>query len=150
MAHIRPRRSLGQNFLIDPNIARKIVASLRAPLGARVVEIGAGTGALTGILFSRYPDMLAVEVDERAIDHLRSEHSGLDIRHLDVLALNWGRLAESGTGPLFVIGNLLYHITSPILFDLLENAPVLGEAVLMMQLEVAQRLVAEPRTRSYG
>jgi 16S rRNA (adenine1518-N6/adenine1519-N6)-dimethyltransferase len=150
MTNIRPRRSLGQNFLVDPNIARKIVGSLRAPRGGRVVEIGSGTGALTGVLLSEYPDVLAVEIDERAIDYLQSEYPGLDVRHADVLDLDWALLAASGTGPLFVIGNLPYHITSPILFSLLDNASVFAEAVLMMQLEVAQRLTAQPRSRSYG
>ncbi len=150
MPNIRPRRSLGQNFLVDPNTARKVVESLRAPPGSRVIEIGPGTGALTSLLHDRFPDMVAVEVDRRAVEYLSSSSPGLNVLEQDVLELDWHALAGEMPGRLFVIGNLPYHITSPILFRLLQSAPFISEAVLMMQLEVAQRLVARPRTKPYG
>lgn len=150
MSNIRPKRSLGQNFLVDPNTARKIAGSLQAEEGSRVVEIGPGTGALTEILYSRYPALVAVEVDERAVAYLKTSYPALDVRHQDVLEVDWAELAGGDTDSLHVIGNLPYHITSPILFALLDSAAYLGQAVLMMQLEVARRLVAKPRTREYG
>ncbi len=146
----RPRKSLGQNFLTDPNVARKIVGALRAGPEASLVEIGPGQGALTGLLMERYPKLTALEVDARAVALLRERFPGLDVRHADVLTVDWAALAEEKGGPLHVIGNLPYNITSPILFGLLDAHTHVREAVLMMQLEVAQRLVAVPRTKAYG
>ena len=145
-----PKQSLGQNFLTDPNTARKIVAALRAPEGGAVVEIGPGTGALTGLLLACFPALTALEIDARAVAYLQAEYPGLDVRQADVLDVDWAALAGEKDGRLYVIGNLPYYITSPILFGLLEHRRHLHEAVLMMQREVAQRLVAAPRTKDYG
>ena len=147
---IRPKKSLGQNFLRDPNTIRKIAASVGAPKGAAVVEIGPGTGALTEELLRHYPDLTAVEVDERAVEHLRETLPALDVRHGDVLETEWAALAEEKGEKLWVVGNLPYYITSPILFSLLDARRHLRRAVVMMQKEVAERLVAVPRTKAYG
>ncbi|MBN8587477.1 MAG: ribosomal RNA small subunit methyltransferase A [Rhodothermia bacterium] len=143
-----PLKRFGQNFLQDPNIIRKIVGAVQAPLGAKVVEIGPGTGALTGELLRTYPDLTAIEVDHRAVAWLKGQFSYLDIRLQDVLQTGWDELG--GTRPLFVVGNLPYYITTPILFSLLDAATTVKRAILMMQLEVAQRLVAKPNTKEYG
>ena len=145
---LRPRKSLGQNFLVDPNTVRKIVDAVRAPDGAQVVEIGPGTGAMTAELLARYPDLVAVEIDDRAVALLKERLPGLDIRHADVLDVDWTALAAGRA--VYVVGNLPYYITSQILFGLLDRHEVVSEAVLMMQLEVAERLVAVPRTKAYG
>jgi len=147
---IRPQKSLGQNFLHDPNIARKIVGSLRAPENAHVVEIGPGMGALTDVLLSRYPELTALEIDKRAVDYLRARLPGLDVRQADAREADWPALANEHGKPLYVIGNLPYHITSPILFSLLDAATSIHEAVLLMQLEVAERIVAHSGTKAYG
>lgn len=147
---LSPKRSLGQNFLQDPNTVRKIVAALEAPEGAPVVEIGPGTGAMTGELLARFPALTAIEVDERAVAYLREQYPSLDVRHADVLAVDWAALAAERGAPLYVIGNLPYYITSQILFGLLDARAHLRQAVVMMQLEVAERLVAVPRTKAYG
>lgn len=146
----RPRQSLGQNFLRDPNIVRKIAAAVRAPADAHVVEIGPGMGAITGPLIERFRTFTAVEIDGRAVDHLRDTYSGLDVRHKDILEIDWQKLAEEKGGPIYVVGNLPYNITSQVLFGLIDAGAAIREAVLMMQLEVAQRLVANPRTKEYG
>ncbi len=147
---VRPKKSLGQHFLRDPNTIRKIAAAVGAPEGAPVVEIGPGTGALTEELLRHYPDLTAVEVDERAVVHLREALPGLDVRHQDVLDADWAALAEEKGGKLWIVGNLPYYITSPILFSLLDARAHLRRAVVMMQKEVAERLVAVPRTKAYG
>lgn len=146
----RPKKSLGQHFLHDPNIIRKIADALRAPEGAPVVEIGSGTGALTEELLQRYPSLTAVEIDERAVEQLQQRFPELDLRHQDILEVDWPALAREKGGPLYVIGNLPYQITSPLLFELLAAKAHLEDAVLMMQKEVAERLVAKPRTKAYG
>ncbi len=147
---VLPKKHLGQHFLTDPNIARKIADAVEAPAGAAVVEIGPGTGALTDELLARYPALTAVEVDARAVAHLKEKHPALDVRHQDVLGVNWGALAHEKGGPLWVVGNLPYYITSPILFALLDGRAAVQRAVVMMQLEVAERLVAVPGTKAYG
>ncbi len=147
---VQPKKSLGQHFLSDPNTARKIVEAVRAPADGHVVEIGPGTGALTGLLLERFETVTALEIDVRAVAYLRAQHPALDVRQADVLATDWAALADEKGGPLYVVGNLPYNITSPILFSLFEGRRCLHEAVLMMQLEVARRLVAAPRTKDYG
>jgi len=147
---IAAKKSLGQNFLRDPNTIRRIADAVVAAPGQGVVEIGPGMGAITGELLARYPKLVALEVDERAIAHLKAALPALDVRHSDVLTANWGALATELGGPLVVVGNLPYYITSPILFGLLDARAHVAEATVMMQREVAERLVAVPRTKAYG
>ncbi len=151
---VRPKKRLGQHFLTDPNTVRKIVDAVEAPPGARVVEIGPGEGALTGTLLDRYPDLVALEVDPEAVAHLHRQFPGLDVREGDVLDADWRALAAgaSGTsaGPLYVVGNLPYYITSPILFALLDARPTVARAVVMVQKEVADRLAAPHGSKTYG
>jgi 16S rRNA (adenine1518-N6/adenine1519-N6)-dimethyltransferase len=163
---VTPKKSLGQHFLIDGNIIRKIVGSLTPKEGDTVIEIGPGTGALTASLHKLYPDMLAVEVDPRSIELLKKDIPGLNILHQDVLDVEWGKIGEqkseisergeenreqkTDNRKLSVIGNLPYYITSPILFHVLDYREYFREAVFMMQKEVAERLVAKPRTKDYG
>ena len=146
----RPKQSLGQNFLQDPNMAEKIVGTLGAPSDAHVVEVGAGTGVLTERLAQRVETLTAIEIDERAVAVLRERVPGADVRQEDVRETNWAALADEKGGPLFVISNTPYYLTSLILFSLLEHRRPLAEAVLTMQREVAERIVAEPRTKAYG
>lgn len=89
---IAPKKSLGQHFLVDGNIIRKIVGSLAPHPGDQVIEIGPGTGALTGSLHKLHPDMIAVEVDPRAIEVLKKDIPGLNILHKDVLDVDWGEI----------------------------------------------------------
>lgn len=146
----RPKQSLGQNFLHDPNMVRKIVDALRAPADAPVVEVGAGTGALTETLVERYNRLTAIEIDERAVAVLRRAFPALDVRAQDVRELDWAALASEKGAPLYVISNMPYYLTSPLLFALLDARAHVHEAVLTMQKEVAERIVAEPRTKAYG
>ncbi|MFC2085998.1 16S rRNA (adenine(1518)-N(6)/adenine(1519)-N(6))-dimethyltransferase RsmA [Bacteroidota bacterium] len=152
---LRPIKRLGQHFLVDPNTIRRIITQLEAPADARVVEIGPGPGALTDYLVKQYADLVTIEVDERAVELLHERHPGLDVRHMDILDVDYSEIGIGAAGQtvgarsLWVIGNLPYNITSQILFGLLE-APEIVRAVLTMQKEVAERLVAQPRTKAYG
>jgi len=146
---IKPKKSLGQHFLHDKNIVWKIVDAISATVNDRVVEIGAGTGALTKMLISTYSDVQVIEIDERAVTVLEKEFPDLHIHRQDVLQTEWKHL-KPPKGRLFVVGNLPYYITSPILFSLLEERVFLEEAILMMQKEVAQRLSAKTGTKDYG
>jgi len=147
---LTPRKRLGQHFLTDPNTARKIIDSLAAARTDPIVEIGPGTGALTGLLAERFDRVTALEVDPRAADMVRARFPAVTVLQVDVLSIDFGELAGSAGAPLHVIGNLPYNITSQILFAFIDAADAIAEAVVMTQLEVAQRIVAEPRTKAYG
>jgi 16S rRNA (adenine1518-N6/adenine1519-N6)-dimethyltransferase len=146
---IRPKKSLGQHFLTDDNIIDKIADAIPAEEGHRVIEIGPGTGALTAALVDRYEDLLAVELDQRAIEVLEHKFDDLNIHHANVLEVDWEHLSI-GKQKTHVVGNLPYYITSQILFSLLEHRKFLSDALLMMQKEVAERIVSDIRTKQYG
>jgi 16S rRNA (adenine1518-N6/adenine1519-N6)-dimethyltransferase len=146
---IKPRKSLGQNFLTDHGIVEQIVDSLRARKNQLVVEIGPGTGALTSILTNRFSHFRAIEIDNRAVEVLKQRYPGIDILQMDVLETAWLSQLPSEE-KIAVIGNLPYYITSPILFLLIDNRERFSEAVIMVQKEVAERLVATPGNKTYG
>lgn len=146
---IKAKKSLGQHFLTDKNIVSKIIHSVSASDNARVIEIGPGTGAITGFLFERFEDFQAIEVDDRAIEVLNNQFSGIKIIKEDVLKVDWEALLK-GKDQTYVIGNLPYYITSPILFSLFEARSFISEAIVMMQKEVAERLVAGHSSKAYG
>lgn len=145
---LEPRKRLGQNFLRDANIANKIVASLRAEEDEHVLEIGPGEGALTELLAPRFSQLSLVEPDKRAVEWLKSRFPDTVIHHADVLKMDPAEL--TGGQPTSVVGNIPYYITSPILFMLLDNRSAFREAVLMLQREVAERLVASRGGKIYG
>lgn len=151
---LHPRKRLGQCFLQDRNILAKIVAMAEISGDGTVVEIGAGTGALTELLAEASRRVLAVEVDPRLAELLRERFRGRDnveIVHKDVLSLDLSHLAdEAGGGGITVVGNLPYSLSTPILFHLLTHRRRISTAVLMFQRELAERLTAPPATREYG
>ncbi len=145
-----PKKSLGQNFLSDPNIIRKIAASLELKSGDAVVEIGPGPGALTAVLVDSCR-LTAIEVDQRAVEQLRARYGEkINLLEGDVLKIDARALAATLGGSIRVVGNIPYYITSDILFWVLDQRDVVRDATLMMQDEVADRLVAKPRTKAYG
>ncbi|MDX1637028.1 MAG: 16S rRNA (adenine(1518)-N(6)/adenine(1519)-N(6))-dimethyltransferase RsmA [Balneolaceae bacterium] len=146
---IRPKKSLGQHFLKDTNMIEKITDAIEADASDRIIEIGPGTGELTAALIRRFDNVVAVELDQRAVAVLREKFPGLEVIHSDILDIDFGHIAEE-KARTHVIGNLPYYITSQILFLLLANRHLLADALLMMQKEVAERLVAPIRTKDYG
>jgi len=146
---IKPKKSLGQHFLHDQNIIQKIADSVPAKKGHRVIEIGPGTGALTEVLMQRFDDLHVLELDQRAIEILKKKYPQLPVYHRDVLKTEWSEFS-AGRDKTHIVGNLPYYITSQILFALLEARRDLTDAVLMMQKEVAARLVSDIRTKDYG
>jgi 16S rRNA (adenine1518-N6/adenine1519-N6)-dimethyltransferase len=148
----RAKKSLGQNFLVDPNIQRMIVDALQPSLDDEVMEIGPGQGALTRHLAGRVGRLVLVELDDTLAAKLQAEFAvtpSVEVIHRDVLDV---RLEEVTAEPsrLKVIGNIPYNITTPILFGLLERRPRPAEIVLMVQKEVAERIVAAPGSKTYG
>lgn len=137
------------------NVARNIVRALDPQPGEVVLEIGPGPGVLTALLVESGARVVALDVDMRAVEHLRERFAALpsgvlDIRHGDILAMDAAALAAEYGGALRVIGNLPYNITSQILFWMFDAGDALRDAVFMMQREVADRLVAPPGGKDYG
>ncbi|UCF18959.1 MAG: ribosomal RNA small subunit methyltransferase A [Gemmatimonadota bacterium] len=150
-ARPRAKRSLSQNFLIDPNLQRKIVEALDPEPADIVLEIGAGTGALTHHLAGRVARLVAVELDDALAESLAAEFEGradVQVVHADALEIAAERLA--GAPDYKVIGNIPYGITTPIIFHLLDERPRPRVIVLTVQREVADRLVAKPGNKTYG
>jgi 16S rRNA (adenine1518-N6/adenine1519-N6)-dimethyltransferase len=150
--HLRPKRSLGQNFLRDENIARKIVRAMGPGIEDIVVEIGPGEGVLTKHLIPMVRRLIAVEIDPRAVERLSNElHARqLEIVQGDFLEFDLQNVRRRFRTPIRVIGNIPYRITTPILFYLLDNRDHVADIMLMLQREVAERLVARPGTKDYG
>ena len=148
---MRAKKSLGQNFLVDVGLQRKIVEALDCSRTDTVLEIGSGRGALTRHLVGRAGHVVLVELDARLAGALRDEwgtRSDVDVLHQDFLELDWAAVVPDPT-ELLVVGNIPYNITAPIIFKLLER-PRPRDIVLMVQREVADRLAAEPDTGDYG
>lgn len=114
-----------------------------------VIEIGPGAGALTQLLAPRAHRFIAIELDHDLASHLRTEFSGIEVIEADVLTVNFNQL-RTPPAKLHIVGNLPYYITSPILLHLFENSDAVANAVLMMQREVADRVIASPGSRDYG
>jgi 16S rRNA (adenine1518-N6/adenine1519-N6)-dimethyltransferase len=141
MQNLKPKKHLGQHFLTDENIARKIVSLLDDSLDGPVVEIGPGMGVLTKHLLDHFEEVWAVEYDTAAVEYLEKRFAGTGLRvfHADFLKWDFGVLEGR---PARFIGNLPYNVSSPIFFRLLENRASVQQGVFMVQKEVADRICA--------
>lgn len=149
MANVWAKKNLGQHFLKDRNIARKISDSLSGSGYDSVLEIGPGTGILTGFLLERnFPDFRVIEIDNESVHYLQTRFPGLnglikgDFLKMDIDDLFGGKLG--------IIGNFPYNISSQILFKILEYRHKILEVIAMLQKEVAERICAGPGTKTYG
>jgi len=142
---IQPRKSLGQNFLVDDAVSRRIVDAARIQPGDLVVEIGPGLGALTRLLAAHAEQVIAIELDQSIIPALSQELAHCDnvrIVHGDALEVDYQELTAGR--PVRIVANLPYYITSHAIRVLLESGIDWRSIVLTVQLEVAQRIVARP------
>jgi 16S rRNA (adenine1518-N6/adenine1519-N6)-dimethyltransferase len=148
---LKPKKSLGQNYLRDENILNKIVDSLDLRNGDVVIEIGPGQGALTNHLIDKTVKLIGIELDERAVRLLQQRFGErLDLIHRDVLEIDLGELMQRHGRKLRVVGNIPYYLTSEILFWLFDARSAVVDATLMVQFEVARRLIAPPKNKEYG
>lgn len=149
---LRPKQSLGQNFLIDPNIARKIAGKINPTTADVLVEVGPGTGALTSYLTGRAKHLVLVELDGRIVGDLRSKFPDptTTILHEDFLTTDLAVLRRKFNKKLRIVGNIPYHLTSPILFKVFGSADSVRDLTIMIQREVARRIVAQPGSKQYG
>jgi 16S rRNA (adenine1518-N6/adenine1519-N6)-dimethyltransferase len=147
----RAKKSLGQNFLQDANVAQKIVKAFDPRPGENVVEIGPGKGALTALLLQTLPHCTVIELDNELAPMLQEQFGEkISVIHSDILNVDLTALREQTGAPIRLIGNIPYNITTPILFHVVDSLPAVKDFLVMMQTEVAQRIVAKPRTKEYG
>ena len=148
---IRPRKALGQHFLIDPNLARAIVADAGVEPGDRVVEVGAGLGSLTVALADRAAEVVAVETDRAVAAALREVIAGrpnVRVVEEDALRIDWPSVLPGG--PWRMVSNLPYNVAAPLLFRMLDEARQVTGYLVMVQREVGERLAASPGSPAYG
>ena len=150
------KKSFGQNFLTDTNILQKIVDTAEIDENVNVIEIGPGIGALTEFLAENAAEVRAFEIDERLMPILADtlqEFENVKIINEDILKSDLqARIKEFSNPelPIKVVANLPYYITTPILMHLIESRIPFSEFVVMMQREVADRISAQPNSKSYG
>jgi len=149
MSRVKPKRNLGQHFLKDRGIAEKIAGTLTGTGYDSVLEIGPGTGMLTGFLIKRkFPDFRVIEIDNESVHYLKQNFPEIEeIIRGDFLTLDIDSYFQ---GEFAVIGNLPYNISSQILFKVLNHRDKIIEVCVMLQKEVAERICASPGSKTYG
>lgn len=147
--NVRPKKSLGQHFLADENIAKKIIAGLSGNAD-KILEIGPGTGVLSKYLLEeKNRNIKLIETDDEAVEYLKMNFPDLKnkIIHGDFLKTDIAKLFDN---KFSIIGNFPYNISSPIFFKILENRDIVDEVVCMIQKEVAERIISKPGNKTYG
>ena len=149
---VRAKKSLGQNFLVDPNYQKKIVDALQLRDDDELIEIGPGTGAITQHMVARVRKFTAVELDDQLAAALRDRYADVPSFHLvhqDVMTVPLAELAQN-VEAVKVVGNIPYNITSPLIFKLLARDARPAVILFMVQKEVADRIVAPPGDKEFG
>jgi 16S rRNA (adenine1518-N6/adenine1519-N6)-dimethyltransferase len=149
MGKVQPKRNLGQHFLKDMEIARKITASLTGEGYNTVLEVGPGMGVLTGFLMERgFSDFRVIEIDNESVHYLQEHFPELkSIIRGDFLSMN---IDSSFSEKIGIIGNFPYNISTQIYFKVLKHREKVAEIVGMLQKEVAERICAGPGSKTYG
>lgn len=143
------RKRFGQNFLTDPNIVDRIISAINPVRADRILEIGPGRGALTELLIRSGCHLELVEIDRDLVSRLAQQFgTGIRIYSADVLKFDFSQLEDQA--PVRVVGNLPYNISTPLLFRLFEYKHLFDDLTFMLQLEVVNRITAEPGSRDYG
>lgn len=145
---LKAEKGLGQHFLASSEVVDTIVASLEGMAG--ILEIGPGPGVLTSPLSERCEKMIALELDSRMVGALKASAPKADVRQEDALRADLGAILSSLPEPRAVVSNLPYYITGPLLTKIAETRDLIAKAVLMMQKEVAERVLAGPKTPPRG
>lgn len=152
---LRPSKSLGQNFVVDPNTILKIIRAANIEKGEQILEIGPGLGSLTSQL-SAISKVVAIELDrylipalEEVLNHF-GKRENVEIVQEDAMKIDWQEFFTQRQGVWKMVANLPYNIATPLLVTLLENAPEIQAIYVMVQLEVGERFAASPKSKAYG
>ena len=149
---LAPRREFGQNFVGDPNTVRRIARLAGVGPGDHVVEIGAGLGSLTTALAESGASVLAIEIDHGIVPVLRNvvaDHANVTVVEGDAQEVGWPALL-AGSDSWVLVANLPYNVGTPLVMDLLDTVPQIARMLVMVQREVAERIIAPVRTAAYG
>ena len=144
----KPLKRFGQNYLVDQNIIKKIIREINPGKDDNIIEIGPGEGALTKYLSEAVSKLTVVEIDNRKIELLKNKFENIKIINDDFLDLSLSSFTENKN--IRIVGNLPYYITSPILFKLIEEIDFINDTTIMVQYEVAKRMVAGTGSKDYG
>jgi len=148
-----PKKRLGQHFLEDPNILSKVVRTAQVGKKDVVLEVGPGLGGMTLALAREAKKVIAVEIDRRLAAMLKEKvasHRNVEVLESDILKVDFKHFSETEGRPLKVVANLPYQISTPLLFRFIESREVFSTFTLMLQKEVAERMVAPPGKKEYG
>jgi 16S rRNA (adenine1518-N6/adenine1519-N6)-dimethyltransferase len=151
-AGLTPKKRLGQHFLVDESVLPRIVELADIAPEEMVLEIGPGTGQMTAALAQRAKRVIAVEIDPGLVQVLKNKmgaFSNVEVSHADILKVDFESLFR-GSGPIKVVANLPYQISTPLLFKFIAARHLFSTLTLMLQKEVAKRLVAQPGGKDYG
>jgi 16S rRNA (adenine1518-N6/adenine1519-N6)-dimethyltransferase len=151
-AGLKPKRKLGQNFVVDANTLARIVRLGRVTRESHVIEIGAGLGALTQELLSTQASVTAVEIDSDLVQILRNrpELSKAHIVEGDALRMDFNEVVSPSRSPWVLIANLPYNVATPLVLRVLEDVPQIQRMLVMVQAEVGERIAASPGDDAYG
>ena len=149
---VRPTKKLGQNFVVDANTCRKIVKSAGVESSDVALEIGPGLGSLTLAMLECAQEVIAIEIDERLAAELpeTAKRHGFDESKLTIITDYAMQVSKLPIDPTVLVANLPYNVSVPVLLRFLELFPTLRAGVVMVQSEVADRLVAKPNSKTYG
>jgi 16S rRNA (adenine1518-N6/adenine1519-N6)-dimethyltransferase len=148
-----PKKRLGQHFLVDPNILNKVIRAAQVGEEDVVLEVGSGLGEMTLALAHRVKKVIAVEIDPKLVTILRKrgEHlPNMEVIKSDILKLDFKHFFKKEGQPIKVVANLPYQISTPLLFRFIDSKETFSTFTLMLQKEVAERLVAHPGGKEYG
>lgn len=153
---LQPKRSLGQNFVVDPNTVRRIARIAGVGPNDHVIEIGAGLGSLTLALAETGANIVAVEVDDNIVPLLQenvAECPNVTVVHSDAMKVQWDKLLTSHASAdtrWHLVANLPYNVATPLVADILDQVPSITHMLVMVQKEVGERMAASPSTTAYG
>lgn len=150
---LTPRKRWGQHFLVDRNILTKVVRTAELEKGDVVLEIGPGLGEMTLALARQVKEVIAVEIDRKLVKILKektADFSNILVVEGDVLKISFEQVYRQGHQQLKVVANLPYQISTPLLFRFIESKQLFSTLTLMLQREVAERMIASPGGKDYG
>lgn len=153
MEKINFKKKYGQNFLSDTNLLKAIVADSSLMQSDEVLEIGAGAGALTKIIAKNCQKLISYEIDEElkpVLENNLSEFNNIKLIFSDIMKINIKDIEKDFSGKYKIIANLPYYITTPIIFKFLEETDRVESLTIMVQKEVAEKILAKPKSSSYG
>jgi len=148
-----PKKRLGQHFLVDQNILDKVIRTAQVEKEDVVLEVGPGLGEMTIALAHQAKRVIAVEIDPKLAEILKKKVAGylnVEVVREDILRVDFNQFLDQGGPPIKVVANLPYQISTPLLFRFIEAKEVLSTLTLMIQKEVAERMVASPGSKAYG